>query len=430
MSRTAPLVAAVCLLAAPPASAAPAGQSPQAPVEGDPAIVGGQEATTCQWPTAVALVSSLGLCTGTLVHPRVVLYAAHCGTDFTEVVFGETMTGTVQVPVESCNRRTAADEVGPSDYAYCVLATAMEGVPITPVAFGCEGNELTVGHPVAIAGFGEDENQDFGVKRWAMTSITGYDTGMVLIGGGGTGAWRGDSGGPVYAQFDDQGWRTFGIVSGGPGPGQAVYYVTMGNVVPWAEQESGIDITPCHNAQGDWQPTPDCGGYATTPTAAESWADRCGANDPLSRPSTTCGPPFAPEENDPEVRIVAPGDGTVIDQFPADITIEVEAVDDTAVRAVRLVVDGEVLQERTSEPWQFSGTFPKGTYDLVALAEDVSGNQAESDTATLYVGEEPDGCFCSTGGGVDGGDLLLAAAVLFLLLRRQREGRVRQDVAG
>ena len=430
MPRTAHLVAAVCLLTAPAASAAPAGQSPPAPVEGDPAIVGGQEATTCQWPTAVALVSSLGLCTGTLVHPRVVLYAAHCGTEFSEAVFGETMTGTVQVPIESCNRNTAADEVGPSDYAYCVLATPMDEVPITPVAFGCEGNELTVGHPVAIAGFGEDENQDFGVKRWAMTSITGYDTGMVLIGGDGTGAWRGDSGGPVYAQFDDQGWRTFGIVSGGPGPGQAVYYVTMGNAVPWVEQASGIDITPCHNAQGDWQPTPDCRGYATTPTAAASWAEQCGGSDPLSRPSTTCGPPFAPEENDPEVRIVAPGDGTVIDQFPAEITIEVEAVDDTAVRAVRLAIDGEVLQERTSEPWQFSGTFPKGTYDLVALAEDVSGNQAESDTATLYVGEEPDGCFCSTGGQVDGGDLLLAAAVLFLLLRRQREGRVRQDLAG
>lgn len=437
MAGTAHLVAAATLLLLPPAAAhaAPAGADPPSPVEVDPAIVGGQEATTCQWPTAVALVSSIGLCTGTLVHPRVVIYAAHCGTDFTEVAFGETMSGSVRAPVERCDRRTAADEVGPSDYAFCILAQPMEDIPLTPVAYGCEGNQLTAGHEVAIAGFGEDADEQFGVKRWAMTTIAGYDMGMVLIGGGGTGAWRGDSGGPVYARFADGGWRSFGIVSGGPGPGQSVYYVTMGNVVPWVEEQSGIDITPCHSSDGTWQPTPACGGYATEPTGGGSWTDQCSAGDPLSAPSTTCGGPFAPEENAPEVRILSPDDGTVIDQFPAEVTVQIEAVDDTAVRAVRLAVDGEVMQERLTEPWQFTGTFPQGTYDLVAVAEDVSGNDAQSDTTVLYVGEEPGGCgACAAGaGGAGGGDLLLAAAVLFLLgrlLRRQREGRAGRDLAG
>lgn len=427
MAALAHLLAPTFLLLAPArALAAAAGDdAPSSPVEADPAIVGGQETTTCQWPTAVALVSPIGLCTGTLVHPRVVLYAAHCGTDFEEVAFGETMTGTMHVPVDHCERNSTRDEVGPPDYAFCVLAQAVDDVPLTPVAYGCEGNMLTVGRQVAIAGFGENEGDDFGVKRWAMTSIAGYEMGMVLIGGGGVGAWQGDSGGPAYAQLADGGWRTFGIVSGGPGPGEAVYYVTMGAVVPWVEEQAGIDITPCHSVDGTWQPTPECGGYATEPTGAGSWADQCGGNDPRSLPSSTCGAAFVPEENDPEVRILSPSDGTVIDQFPAEVTVQVEAMDDTAVRAVRLAVDGEVLQEKLTEPWVFTGTFPKGTYDLVAVAQDVSGNDAESDTTTLYVGEEPSGCL---GCGVESGGRrswsapLLVLAALVVASRRRRRG--------
>jgi hypothetical protein len=404
----------------------PAGAAGAGAVALDPSIVGGQEATTCQWPTVVAMVNQLGICSGTLVHPRVVLYAAHCGTDFTEVVLGERASATYRATVERCERRSTSGEVGPRDYAYCLLAQPIDQMPLTPVAYGCEGDVVTPGREVAIAGFGEamPGSGDFGVKRWAMTTISRLADSMILIGGDGTGAWKGDSGGPALVRLSDGGWRAFGIVSGGAAGGQAVYYVDMRTVVPWVEERSGIDITRCHSVDGAWQPTPECGGYATQPTATDTWATQCGESDPLSPPSTTCGAAFTPEENDPVVRIRSPADGTVIDHAPADVAIEIEAIDDGAVRAVRLAVDGEVLQERLVPPWQFSGSFPRGTYELVALAQDVSGNDGRSDSTILYVGEEPGGCgLCSAGGRSENGSTPLAVAGALLLVRRRRGAR-------
>jgi hypothetical protein len=41
------------------------------------AIYGGETVAVCGWPTTVSMQGS---CTGTLVHPQVVIYAQHCGS--------------------------------------------------------------------------------------------------------------------------------------------------------------------------------------------------------------------------------------------------------------------------------------------------------------------------------------------------------------
>jgi hypothetical protein len=41
------------------------------------AIYGGETVAVCGWPTTVSMQGS---CTGTLVHPQVVVYAQHCGS--------------------------------------------------------------------------------------------------------------------------------------------------------------------------------------------------------------------------------------------------------------------------------------------------------------------------------------------------------------
>jgi uncharacterized protein (TIGR03382 family) len=259
-------------------------------------IVGGQNATTCQWPTAVLLSG----CTGTLVHPLIVTTAAHCGTNHRMATFGETSkTPARRIPIEYC--KVYQGENGPeaTDFAFCKLRTPVTDVPIVPPLMGCEVDVLKVGQKVVVAGFGvdNDNNTGFGIKRWVETTVNRPDTGRgAQIGGMGKAPCYGDSGGPAFVQLADGSWRAFGIDSSGlanscnAGDIMAMIY----KAVPWIEQQSGIDISPCHDADGKWNPGPDCHGFSMDPLATgRSWANGC-AEPTLSPPVATCGMPGLP----------------------------------------------------------------------------------------------------------------------------------------
>ena len=362
------------------------------------------------------------LCTGTLVHPRVVLYAAHCGTDFTRVEFGERLGEGYMADVTGCRRAIATDEVSPMDYAYCELARPVDGVPIAPVLYGCEADTLTPGREVVIVGFGQDESGQTGVKRAATTTFSGTDRGMLVVGGDGVSPSFGDSGGPAFVRLDDGTWRAFGVVSGGEGPGRASYYVDMRNAAAWVEQQSGHDLTPCHASTGTWQPGYECGGFAIDPTAGGTWEDQCGGADALSGRSSTCGPPLDADQQPPQVAIRSPEDGAVFDDVPAEVVVEVDASDDlSGVRRVWLEIDGALQEEDVAEPWSFTGRFQEGSYVLVAVAEDAGGNTTRSDQHALQVGDE--GCLgCRAGGSSRGwaGNLVLAALAALCWRRPRR----------
>ncbi len=394
--------------------------------EGSPPIVGGAAAARCEWPSAVIMFDGGTLCTGTLVHPRIVLYAAHCGIDFTRVEFGERVGDGYVADVTECRRAVANDQVGPMDYAYCELARPVDRVPIAPVLYGCEADILTAGREVTIVGFGEDGTSGSGVKRAAVTSFSGTSGGMLVIGGDGVSPSFGDSGGPAFVRLDDGTWRAFGIVSGGEGPGMQSYYVDMRNAAAWVESQTGHDITPCHSGTGTWQPGYECGGFAIDPTAGGTWEAQCGGPDALSGRSSTCGPSLDADEQPPQVAIRSPEDGAEFDDVPAEVTVEVDATDDlSGVRRVWLEIDGELQEEDVDEPWSFTGRFQEGSYVLVAVAEDAGGNSTRSDELSLQVGES--GCLgCRAGGGGGGAGLLLALAAL--LLRRCGPGKVRKGL--
>src|SRR5262245_49959303 len=80
-------------------------------------------AEPCEWPTAVVLGS--GECSGVLIHPSVVMTAAHCiaGPGPAEIHFGEHAdTPARTVATTSCAANPSAMGVGIDDYGYCMLA--------------------------------------------------------------------------------------------------------------------------------------------------------------------------------------------------------------------------------------------------------------------------------------------------------------------
>ena len=160
--RLARSVAAAGFLVAIPASA---GAAPLLDMPPDPQhIAGGTEVPECAYPAAVAMLRfGFPHCTGSLVHPRVVLYAAHCLGEFfedpaTEVGFGEDADNLDRiVPVDFCMANPGYDGAPGfegEDVAFCVLAEPVDDVPIVPPLMGCEVEQLQPGGQVTIVGFG------------------------------------------------------------------------------------------------------------------------------------------------------------------------------------------------------------------------------------------------------------------------------------
>ena len=107
-------------------------------------IYGGQLAQTCQWPSTVAIHGVDGLCTASLVHPEILVTAAHCL------------------------------ELGNMDV----------GVPIVPIAMGCETDGLVPGATAVLAGYGlADDEDSAGRKRFVTTEIDYFeDTRVFFVG--------------------------------------------------------------------------------------------------------------------------------------------------------------------------------------------------------------------------------------------------------
>ncbi len=361
-------------------------------------IFGGTLVDRCAWPSVVAVSGGDTLCTGTLVHPRLVLFAAHCGEGIKKIYFGEDLADPgLVVKAEYC--LVNPDYGGPSDqehdWGFCRLAEAITDVPVTPVVFGCETALVESQGMAAIAGYGlTTDDSDSGRKHWATAKIRQVYSETSDVGGLGDPAiCPGDSGGPAFIRYADGSWHTFGIASTltGASCGGIGNYALAWNAAPWVEESSGIDITPCHDIDGTWNPSFRCTDfYAGEPGAGAGAWPTC-TDTPRIAASETCGAAFDsdPDDTPPTVEITTPTSGVYADGDGLSTAIEISADDGDGwgVAYVRLKINGEVQPVVDDQaPYGFAKVdFPAGTWELIAVAEDAAGLVRESPPVTLEV---------------------------------------------
>ncbi len=335
-------------------------------------IFGGELAPTCAWPSTVYVND----CTGSLVHPEVVMFAAHCillgGQNPSEVVFGEdSMQPERSVATVDCdvNPDFSLDD-GPGDWAYCTLAEPVEDVPRVPILMGCETEQLQVGSEVVLAGFGfADSQPDYGLKRHVTTTVQEFfGDNEIILGGNGMSSCYGDSGGPAFLQMEDGSWRVFGITSRGTSQecGEpAIYGLMHAGAVQWVEAETMIDITPCTDADGTWNPGPDCGGFPLDAhLGGGEWAQGC-VSDEVSGFSDACGDPFddSGTDTDTDTDTGESDTDTDTDATDSDVGTDSDATDSSDA-GTETGMETAGPTETTGDPSGTETGDPSGTTDV------------------------------------------------------------------
>lgn len=401
-------------------------------------IIGGVETRSGEYPAVV----SLGGCSGTLVHPYLVVYAEHCGTAIRSVRFGpDASHPTRVVATDKCRGYPGARLGNGTDLAYCVLEEPVLDIEPERILAGCERLQVASGQPATIVGFGvEEQGGDYGRQRVASSQLENLDDEMLLRPGA-TDTCRGDSGGPVFVELVEPDGtiqrRLLAVTSAGTeaecGRGLG-HYVNLSNKLTWLEDASQFDVTPCFDGD-EWAPTPRClASRAIVPDrlAHDGGMDGGGVDGEgvdggidagqagVALHLGTCGDPFDPERpldsERPNLKWRSPSnEGS---SFPllstepyAEFPVDVDASDrGWGIANVTISLfdpSEELLFQRIDEVPPYGLPLlrvPAGTFTLEARASDFAGNTRRA-TIEIRVGngevEPPRSAGCTLGRAPD-----------------------------
>jgi hypothetical protein len=262
-----------------------------------------------------ANVGWTGACSASLIHPRVLVTPAHCPAPGS-IRLGNGSSAGLTIATTRCDRHPRFARTWEWDYMVCVLA---EDAPVAtiPPAMGCEVSEIERGRALVPVGLGRDDDGTYGVMRMGrmqfVERMPGSETAAAigaLVPNGGE-VQPGDSGGPTFVEMSDGTFRQFGVHSAGRVDGGVD--TVLAHAVPWIEETTGIDVTPCHDGGGAWTGGPDCRDVPTDPAIGEGTWPAC--TTALATPVPTCDLP-AEERDAGEMAPTPPDAGEVAPPTP------------------------------------------------------------------------------------------------------------------
>lgn len=230
----------------------------------------------------ILAVGKIGGCSGTLIAPRWVLTATHCGLSRGDSFC---MGTDPRRPVD-CVRAARVIAHPTSDSTLVELeraaTDAMPGVEPVPLFTGTLDRSW-IGRRVELAGYGQNERGGYGVRAFTAQPLVALRGDMVSTDGEGRhGVCYGDSGGPMFVIASDGSVRVAGSLTGGDGSCVGVDEYTRVDVYyDWMVGYTGEPPAP---PGGGTEPTP--------PPPAPS--DPPPSDPPPSDPPSDPPPPGAP----------------------------------------------------------------------------------------------------------------------------------------